>query len=94
MNKTHEQETKEPIGFDGKLNKAFSDINTQIQQHIDKTFCNTNNIRWMAESLLKDGYLKISNIVPDSVKRVFHEDVRSLLSQFAKRRDIHIEVYW
>ncbi len=87
-----EMNSDEAIKFDSKNNPVFSDINEAIRKHIEKTFDDKEFIRWMSESFLKEGYIKVSNIVPNSVKKIFNEEVMALLSQHAKRRDIHIEV--
>lgn len=61
-----------------------------IQDHLDKTY-NEDDIFWMSEDFLKNGYLKVSDIVSDTVKELFKEEVNTLFEKFSKRRDLLIE---
>lgn len=73
------------------MNEFEQQIDQMISIHIEQTFKDDDEKYWMAQSFLRDGYLKISNIVSDELKSMLREEVQNLLAEFAKRRDILME---
>ena len=86
------EKTDDTIYYAQDNNPQHDPINNKIGDHIWKTFTDTDDLYWMSQSLLRDGYLKVSNLVSDSLKKDLNEEVYSLLSKHSKRRDIHVEV--
>jgi hypothetical protein len=80
------------VVYDASKNAAAIEADEAIRAHISNTFTDTDELFWMRQSLLRDGYLKISNVVPSVVKSRVMEEARTLLAAHSKRRDLLMEV--
>ncbi|MGA6138011.1 ArpA protein [Acinetobacter sp. TUM15071] len=66
-------------------------IEDEISLHLEEKFMSNDEVFWAAQSFLRDGYLKVTNLIPDNIKELFYAEVRELLGKYAKRRDLHME---
>lgn len=86
------QEQAPEVVYDKTSNPRHDDINYRIAKHIRMRFSDDDELYWLSQSLLRDGYLKISDIVPTDVKQEVAIEAKKLLDELAIRRDLHIEV--
>ena len=68
------------------------EIDNIISSHIAESDTDADEIYWMQQYLLRDGYLKIRNVVPDTLKKRIADEAYYLLETMSKRRDIYLEV--
>jgi hypothetical protein len=82
----------ETLFYDASRNGAAAAVDEAILAHINSTFRDEDALFWMQQEFLRDGYLKISSIVPETVKGMVMDEARALLDAHAKRRDVLIEI--
>jgi len=80
------------VHYDPAKNIIAAEVDQAIETHVKETFGNEDELYWMKQAFLRDGYLKVTDIVPAFVKNMVAGEARSLLSQHAKRRDLRIAV--
>jgi len=62
-------------------------LHEALSSHIGSHF---RTDRWMQDAFQRDGYLKVSHLIPDLVKQRVTQETFHLLDKLAKRRDLHI----
>lgn len=80
------------VAYEKTSNERHDDINASIAKHIDARFDDADELYWMSQDLLRYGYLKVPDIVPDKIKNEVSAEARALLDSLAIRRDLLIEV--
>lgn len=80
------------VYYDPAANSLAIKVDRAIRAHVNETFNDADAFYWMQQSLLRDGYLKITDCIPPYVKSLVATEARSLLSNYSKRRDLQIPV--
>jgi L-lysine 4-chlorinase len=70
-----------------KLELTMKFLDKEINDHINQTFDDAN-IRQLSHQFRRDGFVKVPNIVSESLKSRIHEEIYQLLNNHAERRDL------
>ncbi|MEW1860524.1 ArpA protein [Streptomyces sp. NBC_00669] len=70
----------------GENDALANDIEEQLRNHLAKEFHDDWTVRGLSQHFRREGYVKVSGIVPPDLKRAIGDDARRLLDQ-AKRID-------
>jgi L-lysine 4-chlorinase len=76
------------IANDSEFTPSLDDIQELLQR---RDAHENQDLFWEQHRFARDGYLKINHLVDDRVKAVVMREVRELLAQHGKRRDVLIE---
>jgi len=68
----------------------MKDLNTILFKHLEDTFSKDTIIK-ARHRFSKEGFLRISNIVPETVKNSVHQEIYTMLEHHSERRDLTLE---
>lgn len=71
--------------------KESIQVEELLKSYYLKSFSNTRDLEALSQKFLRDGYLKLSNLVPTEIKTQLRVETLALLKRYAKRRDANIE---
>merc|ERR1711907_842877 len=79
------------ITYNATANPVAAEINTLLGANIENEW-DLSEARWQRQAFIRDGYLKVTGLLPDSLKRRVESEAFQLLHAHAKRRDLRIPV--